>query len=82
LKYLCTVIVDEKKLQAMSAVDSQVLNEESLAYNDILRKSGHFVEAQALESVNAAKTVRLQNGKPRITDVLSRRRRNRLGASS
>jgi hypothetical protein len=68
MKYLCMVIVDEKKLNALSECDSQALDDESLAYDDTLRKSGHFVAAQALESVNAATTVRLRNGKVSLTD--------------
>ncbi len=68
MKYLCMVIVDEKKLNAMSKRESQALDDESLAYDDALRKSGHFLAAQALESVRAATTVRLRNGKVSVTD--------------
>jgi hypothetical protein len=68
MKYLCMVIIDEKKLKAMSKNDSQALDDESLAYDDTLRKAGHFLAAQALESVSAARTVRLHKGKVHITD--------------
>jgi hypothetical protein len=68
MKYLCMVVVDEKKLEAMSIGDSQALDDESLAYDDILRKRGHFLAAQALESVKSATTVRLRNGKVSVTD--------------
>jgi hypothetical protein len=68
MKYLCMVIVDEKKLNAMSECDLQALNDESLEYDDVLKKSGHFLAAQALESVSAATTVRLRNGKVSVTD--------------
>jgi hypothetical protein len=68
MKYLCMVIVDEKKLNALSAAESQALDDESLAYDQILRKSGHFLAAQALESVNTAATLRLKNGKALVTD--------------
>jgi hypothetical protein len=68
MKYLCMVIVDEKKLKTMSASDSQALDDESLAYDNALRKRGHFLAAQALQSVRAAATVRLRNGKPYVTD--------------
>jgi hypothetical protein len=62
------VIVDEKKLNAMSQSDLQALDDESLDYDDALRKGGHFLAAQALESVNTATTIRLRNGKPFVTD--------------
>jgi hypothetical protein len=68
MKYLCMVIVDESKLKAMSKGDSQALDDESLAYDDTLRKSGYFLAAQALESISTAATVRLRNGKTLITD--------------
>jgi|SRR5580692_1687159 hypothetical protein len=68
MKYLCMVIVDEKKLDAMSESDLQALDDESLKYDDSLKKGGHFLAAQALESVNAATTVRLRNGKVSVTD--------------
>ena len=68
MKYLCMVFYDEKKLNAMSESDWQALDDESLDYDDTLRKGGHFLAAQALESVNTATTVRLRNGKVSITD--------------
>jgi hypothetical protein len=68
MKYLCMVIVDEKKLNAMPENDLQALIDESLDYDETLRKSGHFLAAQALESVHAATTVRMRNGKVSVTD--------------
>ena len=68
MKYLCLVIVDEKRMRAMSRSDSQALDDESLGYDETLRKSGHFLAAQALASVKAAKTVRLKKGKAVVTD--------------
>jgi hypothetical protein len=68
MKYLCMVFFDEKKLEALSASDLQALDDESVAYDGTLRKHGHLLAAQALESVQAATTVRLRNGKVSITD--------------
>ena len=68
MKYLCMVIVDEKKIKSLSEADSQALDDESLEYDKTIRKSGHFLVAQALESVDAAATVRLRNGKVSVTD--------------
>jgi hypothetical protein len=68
MKYLCLILLDEKNLDALSKSESESLNDESLAYDDVLRKSGHFVAAQALQSVAAAKTLRVRNGKVFITD--------------
>jgi hypothetical protein len=68
MKYLCMVIVDEKKLNAMSESELQDLDDESLAFDDTLRKRGHLLAAQALESVHTATTVRVRSGKVSITD--------------
>ena len=68
MKYLFMIIVDEKRLQAMSESEAQALDDESLEYYDALRTGGHFLAAQALESVETATTVRIRNGKVLMTD--------------
>jgi hypothetical protein len=68
MKYLCMVFCDEKKLEALSSAESQALDDESLAYDEDLRNGRHLVAAQALESVQAATTVRIRNGKVFVTD--------------
>jgi hypothetical protein len=68
MKYLCLVIIDEKALEAMPERASQALTDESLAYDQTLKDRGHFIAAHALESVNAATTVRVRNGKVSVTD--------------
>ena len=68
MKYLCMVIVDEKKLHALSETEAQKLDDESLEYDNELRRRGHFLAAQALESVTAATTLRIRSGKVAITD--------------
>lgn len=68
MKYLCMVIIDEKKLQALSETELQALDDESLEYDDVLRERGHFLAAQALQSVSTATTIRVRIGKLSITD--------------
>ena len=68
MKYLCLVIVAEEKLRAMSESEMQAIEDEHLEYDDVLRKRGHFVAAQALESIGSATTVRIRNGKVSLTD--------------
>jgi hypothetical protein len=68
MKYLCLIFLDEKKLNALSEKDSKALIEESLNYDDVLRRGGHFIAAQVLEPAHAAATVRLPNGKVSVTD--------------
>src|SRR5260370_16933934 len=80
MKYLCMVIVDEKKLKALSKSGSQALDDESLAYDETLRKCGHFLAAQALQPVRAATTVRLRNGKLSVTDGPFAETKEQIGA--
>ncbi|HLK67970.1 MAG TPA: YciI family protein [Bryobacteraceae bacterium] len=68
MKYLCLVIVDEKKLYAMSERESQALEDESLAYDAVLREGGHLIAAQALQSVTTAATLRKRGGNLMVTD--------------
>jgi hypothetical protein len=68
MKYLCMVLVDEKKLDALSESEAQTLDDDSLAYDDSLRKGGHLITAQALESVSTATVVRIRGGKVSVTD--------------
>jgi hypothetical protein len=68
MKYLCMVLVDEKKLDALSESEAQTLDDDSLAYDDTLRKGGHLITAQALKSVSTATVVRVRGGKVSVTD--------------
>ena len=68
MKYLCMVLVDEKKLHALSESELQTLDDASLAFDDTLRKKGHLLAAQALESVSTATIVRVRGGKVSVTD--------------
>jgi hypothetical protein len=61
MKYLCLVYLDEKMLNA-------VPDDECKACGDGLRKSGHHIAAEALQSVHTATTVRVRNGQVSVTD--------------
>jgi len=61
MKYLCLVYLDEKKLE-------EVRDSECKAYGDELRKTGHSIAAEALQSVDTATTVRVRNGNVSVTD--------------
>jgi hypothetical protein len=68
MKYLCSVFFDERKLEALSSADLDALDVESLAFDDVLRKGGHLLAAQALQPVQTATTVRMRGGKVSVTD--------------
>jgi hypothetical protein len=60
--------MDEKKLDALPAAELNALDAARLDYNDGLRASGHFIEAEALEPVATTACIRFRNGKPTVTD--------------
>ena|SRR5215468_8992889 len=68
MKYLCMIYLEEKRLDSLTKSESATLDRESLAYDEELRKSGHFIVAQALQPVRTAATVRTRNGKVSTTD--------------
>jgi hypothetical protein len=79
MKYLCTVFLDEKNLEALTKEELQTLDNESVAYDETLRRNGQLVAAQALQRVRTAATVRLKNGKPFITDGPFAETREQIG---
>lgn len=68
MRYLCQVWFDGTKLDAMSKQEKETLDRDSLAYDRELERKGHFVAAEALESPNAAVTVKVRSGKVSATD--------------
>jgi hypothetical protein len=68
MKYLCLVFLREKELESMSQCEANALTDESRAYDEMLRASGHFIAAEALQSVHSATTVRVRNGKVSLSD--------------
>jgi len=61
MKYLCLVYIDESRL-------GEIADSEGKANSDALRRTGHNIAAEALQSVHTATTVRVRNGKTTVTD--------------
>jgi hypothetical protein len=59
---------DESKLATLPAEELNALNAAHLDFNDELRRSGHYVEAEALQPSTASTCVRVKGGRPMITD--------------
>jgi hypothetical protein len=68
MKYLCLVYYDEKRLDALSKEEYDALVGEVLAYREVLRKSGHYIVSDGLQSVQTATTVRVRDGRVSTTD--------------
>jgi hypothetical protein len=74
MRYLCLVYGTEDSLPVMqnpnptSGAEADALTRDSMAYNDQLQASGHFIAAQILEPVRTATTVRVRGGRVLVTD--------------
>ena len=68
MKYICLGYLDEKNWEAMSESEGNALVDDCFAYDDLLRKNGHFVGGEALQSPRNATTLRWKNDKVSITD--------------
>ncbi len=61
MKYLCLVYLDENRLHELP-------DEDCVEFDTSIRKSGHCIASEALQSVQTATTVRVRSGKMSITD--------------
>jgi hypothetical protein len=68
MKYLCLIHLNEEQLAAMPAAEMSALNAAHLDFNDGLRKTGHFIVAEALEPAAATATLRVREGRTNVTD--------------
>ena len=68
MKYLCLCYDEEEKLKAMPRNEWDAIVREVYAYNEELQRKGHLIAAQALQSVQTAKTVRVRSGTASTTD--------------
>jgi hypothetical protein len=68
MKYICLGYFDENKWEAMSESEQHAFLDECFAYDDVLRKNGHIVGGEALQSARNAVTLQWKNGKLSTTD--------------
>ena len=68
MKFICLGYADEKQWEKMSESERNALMDECLAYDDVLRRDGHFAGGDGLQSARSAKTLRWQKGKVLVTD--------------
>ncbi len=60
MKFLCLAYEEEENLNSLSPSEWEALRGETLAYVEVLRKSGHLLVTHALQSVRTAATVRVR----------------------
>jgi hypothetical protein len=68
LNYLCMVHVDEGMMRALTPEQDREVTRKSLAYDEELKASGHYIAANALQGPETATIVRVRNGKVSMHD--------------
>jgi hypothetical protein len=68
MKYVCLGFIDEAKFAQIPQEEAQRMIDECFAYDDELRRGGHFVGGEALDSVRSAATLSMNNGAITVTD--------------
>src|SRR5262245_66097855 len=69
MKFICLGYMEEEKWQAMSPSEREAMMEECFTYDDVLRKSGQWLDGgAALQGSRTARTLRYNGGAVVVTD--------------
>lgn len=68
MRYVCLGYIDQKAYAAIPPEKGQQLMEECFAYDDELRRGGHFLGGEALGWSHDAVTLRKVDGEVEVTD--------------
>jgi hypothetical protein len=68
MRYLCLIYFDEQLLADMPAAERNTLNAAHLDFNDELRRTGHFLLAEALDPPRTGSIVTVREGRTVVTD--------------
>lgn len=68
MKFVCMGFADPKLLASLSPAELSAAMEECFAYDDELRRGGHFVGGEGLHPPQQAVTLRLRDGAVTATD--------------
>ena len=68
MKFICLGFHDETSWAAMPESERQSFMERCFAYDDELRRGGHFLGGEALQAARNAATIRYRGGQVVVTD--------------
>ena len=68
MRYMCLVHFEPSTMINAPLAEQQDLDRRSLAYDEELRRTGHYVSSQAIQGPESAVLVRVRNGKMSTTD--------------
>jgi hypothetical protein len=68
MRFVCLGYIDESKFEAVPAETAQAMMQECFEYDDELRRGGHFLGGEALQTVKNGVSLQMQNGQVAVTD--------------
>ena len=68
MKYVCLGYIEPGKFENMPERERNAMVDECFAYDDVLRKNGHFAGGEGLQPPSNAVTLRFRNGKVSVID--------------
>ena len=68
MKYLCLCYADEDALARLPEIEIDTLLSDQVACDQSLRRSGHMLSSESLESARTATTLSFRSGKLSVTD--------------
>jgi hypothetical protein len=68
MKFVCMGFIDETKYAEVSQEEGHKMMNECFDYDDVLRRGGHFIGGEALDSPRNAVTLRMKDGEVEATD--------------
>ena len=68
MRYMCLVHFEPDKMINAPLLEQQDLDRRSLAYDEELKRTGHYVGSEAIQGPESAVLVRVRNGRMSTTD--------------
>lgn len=68
MKYVCLGYIQPGKLEGLPDGERNALVDSCFAYDDVLRRSGHFAGGEGLQGPESAVTLRWQGNQVSVTD--------------
>jgi hypothetical protein len=68
MKYICLGYIEPKKFETMTESERNAMVDECFAYDEELRRNGHFAGGDGLQGPETATTLRWKDGKVAVTD--------------
>ena len=68
MRFVCFGYLDAEKWSKVPAAEQNAMIDRCLAYDETLKKNGHWVSGEGLQGPDAAVSLRVQGGKVAVTD--------------